>query len=76
MAGKSKKDEKGRDEMTDMAWRYWRQKSPLLPGIPSPGNKQPQNRQDAQEDEDAEKLARGRKTYNQVDRTGQLLRRC
>ena len=37
MAGKSKKDEKGRDEMTDMAWRYWRQKSPFLPGVPSPG---------------------------------------
>ena len=53
--------------MTDMAWRYWCQKSTLLPGRPSPGNQQAQPRQDAQEDEDAEKLPRGRKNYNQVE---------
>ena len=67
---KYKKDGKGDDpdnEMIDKAWKYWHQKSPMLPGKPAPWNKLPQLRQDVQEQDDAEKLPRGRKTYNQVE---------
>ena len=64
MAGKYQEDGKGRytrNEMTDMTWRYWCQKSIMLPGTPVTGKMQTQLRNEAQDG--PEKLPKGRKNW-------------